>query len=71
MKTTASNTNGAMYFPDNMTQLIDDLIEDTRFVVIEKSTKNTVSLINWKYLLALIALCLASEWFIRKYNGLI
>lgn len=71
MKTTASNTNGAMYFPDNMTQLIDDLIEDSRFVVIEKSTKNTVSLINWKYLLALIALCLASEWFIRKYNGLI
>jgi hypothetical protein len=30
-----------------------------------------VPLIDWKYLLAIIALALAAEWFIRKYNGLI
>ncbi len=71
LKTIASNTNGSLYFPDKTTNLIDNLLSDTRFAIIEKSTKNTVSLINWKYLLALIALCLASEWFIRKYNGLI
>ncbi|PNQ73048.1 hypothetical protein C1T31_08625 [Hanstruepera neustonica] len=71
LNSTAMNTNGKLYFPDTFSKLIDDLLNDTRFATIEKSTKNTVSLISWKYLLALIALCLASEWFIRKYNGLI
>lgn len=71
LQTVASNTNGNTYFPDKTDDLIDDLLNDSRFAIIEKSTKNTVPLIDWKYLLALIAICLTSEWFIRKYNGLI
>ena len=67
----ASNSNGQLYFPDKIENLINNLINDTRYAKIEKSTKNTVPLIDWKYLLALIVLSLTIEWFIRKYNGLI
>ncbi|RKE95331.1 VWA domain-containing protein [Ichthyenterobacterium magnum] len=67
----ATNSNTRSYFIDNVDALTNDLITDSRFVTIQKSSKNIVPLIDWKYLLALISLCLALEWFIRKYNGLI
>lgn len=71
LKALATNSNGQVYFPNETEKLFNDLLKDNRFPTIEKSTKNTVPLIDWKYLLGLIALSLASEWFIRKYNGLI
>ncbi|MDO5971085.1 VWA domain-containing protein [Flavivirga aquimarina] len=67
----ATNSEGKSYFIDNTTSLINDLVNDNRFVSIQKSHKNIIPLIDWKYLLAIIALSLSLEWFIRKYNGLI
>ena len=67
----ATKSDGRSYFIDNSELIINDLLEDNRFVTIQKSTKNIVPLIDFKYLLGLIALCLALEWFTRKYNGLI
>ena len=67
----AKNSAGKAYFITNTDSLVSQLISDTRFVTIQKSTKKVVPLIDWKYLLALIALSLAIEWFMRKYNGLI
>ena len=67
----ATNSDGKSYFIDNTNTIINDLISDSRFVTVQKSSKKVVPLIDWKYLLALIALSLATEWFIRKYNGLI
>ncbi|MFT4803715.1 MAG: hypothetical protein ACI9YE_000910 [Psychroserpens sp.] len=67
----ATNSEGTSYFIDNTSTLTYDLINDSRFATIQKSTKKVVPLIDWKYLLALIALSLSTEWFIRKYNGLI
>lgn len=67
----ASSSNGKPYFIDNTDSMINDLLSDSRFATIQKSSKKIVPLIDWKYLLALIALSLATEWFIRKYNGLI
>ncbi|SDS36681.1 hypothetical protein SAMN04515667_2013 [Formosa sp. Hel1_31_208] len=67
----AENSNGQAYFIDNTSSVINDLLTDSRFTIIQKSTKKVVPLIDWKYLLALIALSLAAEWFMRKYNGLI
>lgn len=71
LKTIASQSNGSSYFIDNYESLIKELINDERYKPIQKSSKNIVPLIDWKYLLALIALTLAIEWFMRKYNGLI
>lgn len=67
----ASRSDGKPYFIDNTDSMINDLLSDSRFATIQKSSKKIVPLIDWKYLLALIALSLATEWFIRKYNGLI
>lgn len=67
----ATNSGGSDYFIANTSSLIDNLISDTRFATIQKSSKNVVPLIDFKYLLALIVLSLAMEWFLRKYNGLI
>jgi hypothetical protein len=68
----ASKTNGKIFHIDQDAQnLVLELINDQRFKTIEKSNEKVVSLIDWKYLLGLIALCLALEWFLRKYYGLI
>ena len=71
LKTIATNTNGKAYFIDKTSTLIDDLLNDSRYAIIQKSKRSTIPLIDYKYLLALIALALSLEWFIRKYNGLI
>jgi len=67
----ATNSEGMAYFMDNIKGLPNDLISDSRFTTIQKSNKNVVPLIDWKFLLGIITLSLALEWFIRKYNGLI
>jgi hypothetical protein len=67
----ATNSKGKSYFIANHGDLINELLNDIRYVSIQKSNKNTIPLIDWKYLLILIALSLAIEWFLRKYNGLI
>lgn len=67
----AINSQGESYFINNYTTLIENLLKDKRYLPIQKSSKNSVPLIDWKYLMGLIALTLAIEWFLRKYNGLI
>lgn len=67
----ATNSGGVNYFINNTASMVDDLINDNRFSPVQKSHKNIIPLIDYKYLLFLIALSLALEWFIRKYNGLI
>lgn len=67
----ATLSQGTSYFINDTDALVDQLIKDERFPTIQKSTKKVVPLIDWKFLLAFIALSLSTEWFIRKYNGLI
>jgi hypothetical protein len=63
-------TDGAYYFVDDYTNLAEDLINDNRYVSIQKSEQKIVTLLNWKFLLFLLVFLLAIEWFSRKYNGL-
>ncbi|SNY99856.1 VWA domain-containing protein [Flagellimonas pacifica] len=67
----AINTNGKVYFPEDIDLLISDLSKSEQYTPIQKSKQNVVSLIDFKVLLGLIVLALSLEWFIRKYNGLI
>lgn len=71
LRRVAQNTNGKAYFAAQSDSLINALLENSNFQNIERSEQKVVPLIDWKYLLALIVLALAAEWFIRKYNGLI
>ncbi|TYA58959.1 VWA domain-containing protein [Formosa maritima] len=67
----SNNSNGKSFFALNSEKLVANLLEDERYKPIQKSIKNIVPLIDWKYLLLIIILSLSAEWFIRKYNGLI
>jgi hypothetical protein len=71
LKTVAEQSDGRAYFSTEVGDLVSNLLSDNRYATIQKSTKNIVPLIDWKYLLGLIALSLFIEWFIRKFNGLI
>lgn len=66
----AARTGGALYFPSQVEDLITRITDDKQFVPTQKSTKNVVSLIDFRILLGLIIAALSAEWFIRKYNGL-
>ncbi|TYB76254.1 VWA domain-containing protein [Bizionia myxarmorum] len=67
----ASLHGGQTYFMNDFQDLKTNILADNRYVTIERATKKTVSLIDWKYLLILIILALSAEWFYRKYKGLI
>lgn len=67
----AANSSGASYFVSDYSGLFAGLLDDKRYKPIQKSTTTKVPLIDYKYLLGLIVLLLAIEWFTRKYNGLI
>ena len=70
LRTLASNTGGAVADPASIDQLINDLINDKRYKPVQKSTENSLPLVDWRWLLAILSLLLALEWFMRKYNGL-
>jgi hypothetical protein len=71
MEKLAFNAGGKMFYPSQIDDLISELYKNETYVPIEKSTENIVSLIDFKFLLAIIVFAFAAEWFIRKYNGLI
>ncbi|WP_222984126.1 vWA domain-containing protein [Flagellimonas meishanensis] len=67
----AQRTQGKIYLPKDVGTMIADLSTVDQYRPIQKSRQNVVSLIDFRILLGLIAMALATEWFIRKYNGLI
>ncbi|MDT0649977.1 VWA domain-containing protein [Autumnicola edwardsiae] len=71
LRALAGNNNTALYFPNFAEELIQDLLEDKRFLPVQKSREKTVPLIDWYLLLFLLVSLLAAEWFYRKYTGLI
>jgi len=67
----ATSSGGTYALLSDPNSLIENLIANEAYKPIQKPTQKIVPLIDWKYLLILIAVFLSSEWFIRKYNGLI
>jgi hypothetical protein len=71
LKQLASQTQGTVYFPDQVNTLIKKLLDDDNYKAIEKNRVTRTPLIDWTLLLVLIVSLLATEWFVRKYNGLL
>ena len=67
----SANTNTTIYFDTQVSQLIEQLISENRFYSIQKISKKSVYLVDITFLLFLLFSSLATEWLIRKYNGLI
>ena len=71
MQNFSSNTNGKLFYTNEIDDLIMQLNSNNQFLPTQKSVENVVSLIDFQLLLALIITTLGIEWFIRKFNGLI
>ncbi len=67
----ANQSKGNAYLANQVDTLIKQLLEDNSYKAIQKTVVKKSPLIDWIWLLVLIAIALASEWFIRKYNGLL
>lgn len=67
----ASQTKGAAFMPNQLETLVKQLLEDENYKAVQKTIIKKTPLIDWIWLLILIAISLAAEWFIRKYNGML
>ncbi|WP_335965345.1 VWA domain-containing protein [Galbibacter sp. PAP.153] len=67
----ANNTNGKIFYLNDFQKLKNELLDKGNYQAVQKSMENVVPLIDWKWLLAVIILAFSSEWFLRKYSGLI
>lgn len=71
LKYLAEQSNGQVFYPSQTRELKQALLEDPDFKPVERVERKKISLIDQKWLLALIVLSLSLEWIIRKYRGLI
>lgn len=69
LKIVAAKTNGTIFYANQETELIENLIADLRFKSIQKTNVIKTPLIDWKWILGLIVFLLSVEWFTRKYFG--
>ena len=67
----ANQTSGKAYLANQADVLVKQLMADESYKAIQKTLVKKSPLIDWIWLLVLIAISLATEWFVRKYNGLL
>jgi len=67
----ASQTNGKVFHPNQVDDLVKSLLENEDYKAVQKAITKKTPLVDWIWLLVLIVISLASEWFIRKYHGLL
>lgn len=67
----ATQTQGNIYYPNQADILIKTLLENEKYKAIQKEIAIKNPLIDWVWMLILIAISLATEWFVRKYNGML
>lgn len=71
LKVLAQQTKGAVYYPNQIEELIKFLCDADIKTPVQKLEVKKTPLIEWQLLLCLLILCLGTEWFIRKYQGLL
>ena len=67
----ANQNKGEVIYPNQIDKLIQKLLEKDTYLPVEKSLVKNSPLIDWIILLVILAVSLATEWFTRKYNGLL
>ena len=71
LKQLASQTSGKVFMPNQVADLIQILLKNENYKAVQKSIVRKIPLIDSVLLLILIVISLISEWFIRKYNGML
>ncbi len=67
----AEQTQGNVILPNQIDNLIELLLKDQSYKAVQKAIVKKIALIDSTLLLILLAISLAAEWFIRKYNGML
>ena len=67
----ATQTQGKVHYPNQVDDLIKSLLENEDYKAVQKEIISKTPLVDWVWLLVLLAVTLASEWFLRKYNGML
>ncbi len=67
----ARQTQAKVHYPNQVDALIKTLLESENYKAVQKTVVTKTPLIDWIWLLVLIAISLSAEWFIRKYNGML
>lgn len=67
----ANQNKGEVIHPNQIDKLIQKLLEKDTYLPVEKSLVKNSPLIDWIFLLIILAVSLATEWFVRKFNGLL
>jgi hypothetical protein len=67
----AIQTQAKAFYPNQVDALVKSLLENEDYKALQKEVITKTPLIDWIWLLIIIAIALASEWFIRKYNGML
>jgi energy-coupling factor transporter transmembrane protein EcfT len=67
----ANQNNGKIIFPNQIEKLIQKLLQENTYLPVEKTIIKNSPLIDFLFLLIIIVVSLSTEWFIRKYNGLL
>lgn len=71
LKKLSAATNGKMYSLNDLKGLETSILNNESIKPITYSQNETTELIDLKWLFTLILILLTTEWFLRKYNGLI
>ncbi len=71
LKQLASKTNGFVVMPNQVDLLVKKLLEEKKYIPIQKAITKKTPLIDYKILLAILVMLLGIEWFVRKYNGML
>ncbi|MFN4199077.1 MAG: hypothetical protein ACK4FS_08645, partial [Flavobacterium sp.] len=67
----AVQQGGTVVMPNQITSLIQKLVDAPEFVSVQKERIQKSPLIDWVWLLILVVTFFATEWFLRKYHGLL
>lgn len=65
----ADRTQGRLFSVAEKSSLMEDLLNNDEYRTVQKAFSKKESIINWSWILFLIAGLLAIEWFTRKYHG--
>jgi len=67
----ANQNNGEIIYPNQIEKLVQKLLQKDTYLPVEKTIIKNSPLIDSLWLLVIIVVSLAIEWFTRKYNGLV
>jgi len=71
LKQLAIQTKAGVFMPNQVDMLIKSLLDNDSYKAVQKEIVKKIPLIDSILLLIVIAISLACEWFIRKYNGML